>query len=65
MGLVVKDDGWRIPDWLWAEIEPLLAISQLSDPEPALVAGVADRWIAAAWGGAGNIRRRAHSLSGR
>ncbi len=24
MGLVVKDDGWRIPDWLWAEIEPLL-----------------------------------------
>jgi len=24
MGLVVKDDGWRIPDWLWAELEPLL-----------------------------------------
>lgn len=24
MGLVVKDDGWRIPGWLWAEIEPLL-----------------------------------------
>src|SRR5919201_5931604 len=24
MGLVVRDDGWRIPDWLWAEIEPLL-----------------------------------------
>lgn len=24
MGLVVKDDGWRVPDWLWAEIEPLL-----------------------------------------
>ena len=24
MGLVVKDDGWRIPDVLWAEIEPLL-----------------------------------------
>jgi transposase len=24
MGLVVKDDGWRIPDWLWVEIEPLL-----------------------------------------
>jgi putative transposase len=24
MGLVVKDDGWRIPDWLWAKIEPLL-----------------------------------------
>jgi putative transposase len=24
MGLVVRDDGWRVPDWLWAEIEPLL-----------------------------------------
>ena len=24
MGLVVNDDGWRIPDWLWAQIEPLL-----------------------------------------
>ncbi len=24
MGLVVKDDGWRIPDTLWARMEPLL-----------------------------------------
>jgi transposase len=24
MGLVVKDDGWRIPDVLWEEMEPLL-----------------------------------------
>ncbi|HEX2706938.1 MAG TPA: IS5 family transposase [Solirubrobacterales bacterium] len=24
MGLVSKDDGWRIPDWLWERIEPLL-----------------------------------------
>jgi putative transposase len=24
MGLVVSDDGWRMPDWLWARIEPLL-----------------------------------------
>ncbi len=24
MGLVVKDDGWRIPDKLWEEVEPLL-----------------------------------------
>jgi transposase len=24
MGLVVEDDGWRIPDWLWVELEPLL-----------------------------------------
>jgi len=24
MGLVVKDDGWRIPEELWQEMEPLL-----------------------------------------
>ena len=24
MGLVVKDDGWRIPDVVWARMEPLL-----------------------------------------
>src|SRR5437868_14597938 len=24
MGLVVRDDGWRIPDWMWAEMERLL-----------------------------------------
>jgi hypothetical protein len=24
MGLVVKDHGWRIPDWLWVELEPRL-----------------------------------------
>lgn len=24
MGLVVKDDGWRIPDKLWEKMEPLL-----------------------------------------
>ena len=24
MGLVVKDDDWRMPDWLWERIEPLL-----------------------------------------
>jgi len=24
MGLGVKDDGWRMPDWLWEQIEPLL-----------------------------------------
>ena len=24
MGLIVKDDGWRIPDSLWSKIEPLL-----------------------------------------
>jgi putative transposase len=24
MGLVCSDDGWRIPDWLWERIMPLL-----------------------------------------
>jgi putative transposase len=24
MGLVSADDGWRMPDWLWEQIEPLL-----------------------------------------
>jgi putative transposase len=24
MGLVVEDDGWRIPDRVWAQMEPLL-----------------------------------------
>lgn len=24
MGLVSKDDGWRMPDWLWQRIDPLL-----------------------------------------
>lgn len=23
-GLVDRDDGWRIPDWLWEKMEPLL-----------------------------------------
>jgi putative transposase len=24
MGLVDRDDGWRMPDWLWERVEPLL-----------------------------------------
>lgn len=24
VGLVDRDDGWRLPDWLWARIQPLL-----------------------------------------
>ena len=24
MGLVMRDDGWRMPDWLWERIAPLL-----------------------------------------
>src|SRR3954467_1974590 len=26
MGLVVADDGWRIPDRVWARMEPLLPL---------------------------------------
>src|SRR5439155_18746473 len=26
MGLVVKDDGWRMPDWLWERIGPVLPL---------------------------------------
>lgn len=24
MGLVNRDDGWRVPNWLWERMEPLL-----------------------------------------
>lgn len=24
MGLVCRDDGWRMPSWLWERVEPLL-----------------------------------------
>src|ERR1017187_5944066 len=24
MGLICRDDGWRMPDWLWEQVEPLL-----------------------------------------
>jgi putative transposase len=26
MGLVDRDDGWRMPDWLWERVEPLLPL---------------------------------------
>ena len=26
MGLIDRDDGWRMPDWLWAKIAPLLPL---------------------------------------
>ena len=32
MGLVTKDEGWRIPDVLWAELEPLLPRHEPSHP---------------------------------
>lgn len=28
MGLVVRDDGWRIPDKLWVQMEPLLPLGK-------------------------------------
>lgn len=50
MGLVKKDDGWRIPDELWAKLEPLLP----SRPTPPLGChnpGVPDRfaWTPSSW----------------
>ena len=24
MGLIERDDGWRMPGWLWQKVEPLL-----------------------------------------
>ena len=32
MGLVAKDDGWRIPDALWSKIEPLLPVHRSEHP---------------------------------
>jgi hypothetical protein len=32
MGLISRDDGWRMPDWLWERIEPLLP-DQARDPD--------------------------------
>lgn len=32
MGLVVKDDGWRIPDALWEQLEPLLPVPKDRHP---------------------------------
>jgi len=26
MGLIERDDGWRMPDWLWEKIAPLLPL---------------------------------------
>ncbi|WP_460431535.1 IS5 family transposase [Azotobacter salinestris] len=32
MGLVTKDDGWRIPDELWAQIQPMLPVHKTNHP---------------------------------
>jgi hypothetical protein len=50
MGLVSRDDGWRMPDWLWERIEPLLP-----DPPPhplgvtARGCPTATRWTRSFW----------------
>ncbi len=31
MGLVTQDDGWRVPDELWAKMQPLLPPRSLSE----------------------------------
>jgi len=30
MALITKDDGWRIPDRLWKQLEPLLRATRSS-----------------------------------
>jgi hypothetical protein len=42
MGLVVRDDGWRMPDWLWERIAPVLP-SPPSHPYDPLLAGIRGR----------------------
>lgn len=43
MGLVDRDDGWRLPDWLWGKVEPLLP----TRPEhPVLTVALVNRWWA-------------------
>lgn len=32
MGLVTKDDGWRIPDELWAQIHPMIPVHKTNHP---------------------------------
>ncbi len=32
MGLVVKDDDWRIPDKLWEKMKPLLPVHVTAHP---------------------------------
>jgi putative transposase len=39
MGLVNRDDGWRLPDWLWERVEPLLP------PRPAHPLGCHNRRV--------------------
>lgn len=38
MGLVVKDDGWRIPDRVSARMEPLLP-GRVDRPRSGLIVG--------------------------
>jgi hypothetical protein len=39
MGLMIQDDGWRVPDELWTKMEPLLPPRPehpLGLPQPAV-----------------------------
>jgi hypothetical protein len=40
--MVSRDDGWRMPDWLWERIEPLLPGSRFI------------RWVVTPFAGAGS-----------
>lgn len=43
MGLVLEDDGWRIPDALWAEIELHLPVPETMHPWMPLWSGAIPR----------------------
>jgi hypothetical protein len=34
MGLVTRDDGWRMPDWLWGRIAPAAPLRVLRRRTP-------------------------------
>ena len=48
--LISRDDGWRMPDWLWVRIEPLLpapAFHPLGCRDPR--SRIATRWRRSCW----------------
>jgi hypothetical protein len=49
MGLVSRDDGWRMPDWLWEQIAPLLPRRFTGGGAIVLGCRIAKRWTQSCW----------------
>ena len=51
MGLVSKDDGWRMPDWLWERIQPLSARAAAASARlpQTRECPTATRWTRSCW----------------